>query len=137
MNVELLEWMIHIAVFGVVTYVVFIFFTHFGKTAAEVQEEKIRAGETALAELYIGLSAETFFFLRILSAVVMFLVFLPILKTFFALVMAGVGYVSPGMLLKRLREKRVKLVETQLVEGLELRSSALPAIVSFHPAKPP
>ncbi|HQH25849.1 MAG TPA: type II secretion system F family protein, partial [Oligoflexia bacterium] len=78
-----------------------------------------------LAELYIGMSPEAFFFLRLVAALVCLALGILLLNFTIGLFLAAGGFVVPYFILKSQKEKRVRRVEAQLVDGLELLGNSL------------
>lgn len=89
--------------------------------------------DNTLAELALNLSPETFFMLRLILAFIAFIILFP-LHILPALVAAAAGYFAPLFYIKRLRAKRVRLVESQLVDGLELMGNALKSGLTLQQA---
>ena len=87
-------------------------------------QQQVAAGLT-LGDLYVGMKPETFFAVRVLVTSVFFLFGYLSVNVFLGIFLAAGAYVAPGLVLTRLRVKRVLQIETQLVEALELMGNAL------------
>lgn len=119
------DYFFSFAIGSAVVFLVFQFLLAYGSATEVLKEDAIKVGDSSLDELYISLSGESFFLIRIVAATIFFMVGTFIGSGFFGLVFAAIGYKLPSLYLKYLRKKRVKKVELQLVEGLELLGSSL------------
>jgi tight adherence protein B len=134
MNPVILEYLLQAAVFLVSAFIVFVVIAEWEDTSAQIKQKGVKTGESALSDLYISLSPEAFFFMRLVIALVCFLLGVLIGSLVLAALLAVGGYVLPFLWLKRLRDKRVKRVESQLVDGLELLGNSLKSGLTLQQA---
>lgn len=103
----------------------YFFVSAMGQTIEDARGEQLRESGGSLGELYIGLSGETFLLLRGGLTLVMFILGFMAVNVFSGAFLAAFGWIGPGWLLKRMKEKRVQLCEQQLIEALELMSNSI------------
>ena len=122
----ILESVLNLFLFCAVVYLVLSFFSQFNQVAVELNEQQgPDALDRSLAEIYVAMSPETFRVLRLASTCAMFLLGFLGFDLVAGLMLALLGFVGPTLLLRRLRRKRVALVEQQLIDGLELLKNGL------------
>ena len=119
-------------VFVAVGIIAFFFIEHLMEVAKDVHEQQELAGDASLRDVYVHLSPQTYFILRMLAAVTGFAIGYFSFSWMFGIVLAFGGYIIPGILLKKSKEKRVKLLEAQLIEGLELLGNGLKSGLSLQ-----
>ncbi len=115
-------------------YIVYVVLSEYNKAVNDFKEQQVAGGDSGLAELYVRMSPEMFFFLRVVVAGMGFMIGLGIGSMIFAIILAVVGFIVPGSVLKNLRLKRVKKIEQQLVEGLELLGNGLKSGLTLQQA---
>ena len=125
MSTETINWIASLAMGMAIVYLVTTLINAFQESSKELKKQQVAAGDSTLAELYINLSPEIFFLLRMVCAVIFFVFFMMIFNPIVAILFAMVGFFIPAILLKRARAKRVKKIELQLIEALELLGSSL------------
>ena len=130
----ILELGVHLFLFCAVVFVVLSFLGEFSQTAEELKEKAGDDIDRSLAELYIALSPESFFALRLAAAAVLFLLGYLLLDVILGLILALVGFFGPVQLLKRLKMKRVQELEVQLIEALELLRNGLKSGLTIQQA---
>ena len=109
----------------VVAYISYVFIYEIDSAANDFREKQTKAGDTSLSELYINFSPETFFLLRLIFAIGVFFFSFSSLSPIFALMLAGFMFMVPAFWLNGQKRKRVRKIETQLVDGLELLGNSL------------
>ncbi len=125
-SVALLDYFPSLVVGVAVSFLAFALISTFGTVTNELKEQQVSSGDSALADLYINISPETFFLLRIAAALLSFGIFYLLLgSVLFCSIVAVIAFFVPNILLVILRRKRIKKVELQLIEGLELLGSSL------------
>jgi tight adherence protein B len=134
MSIRVLELLLLLFVGVSIAYLVMVCFQRYGETVQQLQERKVSEGGNVLGELYLSVTPETFFFLRVLSAVVSFFLVFFVAGTVVGLVCGALGFVAPWLVLKRLRATRVRKIEEQLVEGLELLGNSLKSGLTLQQA---
>ncbi len=110
--------------------VVFLFFSVITSALDEARTDQLRESSGTFGELYINLPPEIFLVLRAIWTVFLFSIgFIAVRDPIGSFVAGGLlgalGWLGPGLILKQLRWKRVKLCEKQLVEGLELMGNSI------------
>jgi len=125
MDIESVNWLISLGFSVTAVFFVFSLVNAFGESSAEFKQQHVAAGDSSLAELYINLSPELFFFVRVSCFVALFLIGFFIEGVVLGCFMGSVGFIIPTLLLGNLRAKRVKKIELQLIEGLELLGNSL------------
>jgi tight adherence protein B len=125
METEAINWIASVAMACVAMFFAVSLTGAFRESSEEFRKQQVAQGDNSLAELYINLSPEMLFLVRLVSFSVFFvfglLIFFPIIGFIFGLV----GFWLPTLVLKQLRQKRVKKIELQLIEALELLGSSL------------
>jgi tight adherence protein B len=99
-----------------------------------MKEQQELTGAQTLGELYVNISPELFFYVRTLIVALFFICGLMAINVMLGFFLAAIGFFLPSFILKRMREKRVKQLETQLVEGLELMGNALKSGLTLQQA---
>lgn len=130
----LLELLLGLFLAGAFGYITWALINEFSKAADDLRKTQLEAGDTSLGELYISLSPQTFFLLRSLITALFFGFGFLFLNTVFGLFLGAIAYFVPGFYLKRLREKRVRKIEQQLVDGLELLGNSLKSGLTMQQA---
>ena len=125
MSSNILDILIQISFVSAVSFLVYVMLNELSLFNKELQEAKSKSEAGSLAEFYLGMPGDRFFVLRILVATFLFVIFLLISNFVLAMLFSCLGYFSPLLLLKRLKNKRIRKVESQLVEGLELLGNGL------------
>lgn len=128
MSIELSEYtdaIVYFMIFMTSVVVALVFGRQMQETAEELREQQVEQGDQTLGDLYMSLSPEVLVAMRFLLAVVLFVTGMLSINAIFGGLLAAGAWVAPAKILTRLREKRVKKIETQLVEGLELMGNAL------------
>lgn len=125
MSANVIDLLVSLGLGVAVVFLVVAFLSAFGQATAELQSQGVAAGENTLSELYIRLSPEAFYMLRLLNGAFAFFVGYMIAGFYVGIPLGIVGFFIPYWLLKHLRQKRVKKVELQLIEGLELLGNGL------------
>ena len=125
MDIETINWIASAAMAAVAMFLAFTLLGAFRESSEQFRKQQVAQGDSTLAELYISLSPEVFFLLRLVSFAVFFMFGTLIFFTLFGFIFGIVGFFLPSLLLKRLRAKRVKKIELQLIEALELLGSSL------------
>jgi len=123
--VDLIQIAALLVVGAAAAFLVVTFMGRAQSVAADFREQQVKSGNEDLAELYINLSPETFFILRVALALLLFFLCASSMPVILAVMFSAAGFFVPGVLLARLRRKRVRKVEEQLVEALELLSNCL------------
>ena len=124
MDYQMLDICVFVVFFCLIFLGVYYFMGPIEDATGEFRARQRELGATTFSDLYINLSPETFLVLRLSLAAVLFFA-ISAIHLVPALVAAAAGWLGPAMYLKRLKDKRVKVVEAQLVEGLELMGNAL------------
>lgn len=101
------------------------FVNEIGQAFEQVSSSQFASTDNRVAEVAIGLPAEVFLMIRLGLAAALFIVGLLAVNAVAGAMLAVFGFAIPKMVIKRYREKRVKLAETQLIEGLELLGNSL------------
>lgn len=122
MDTSLIYLIFTFACFFIATY---LFTNHLSKVTEEVREEQVVTGSNTLAELYINMSPQLFMSLRIAGAMIGLMLGLLAVNIIAGIFLAAGVYVIPGIILNRMREKRVMQIEEQLVDALEMMGNAL------------
>lgn len=121
--------MFEIVFYGLIAVVAFgislLILSDGGSLAENIRDEQKKAGDATLAELYINISPTTFFFLRLMAGLLCFAVAYLFFGVFIGLIFFIAGYFVPLFQLKRMRTKRVRKIEEQLISGLELLGNSL------------
>lgn len=125
MDVQLIDLLSSVAIGAVTIWVVYILLSNYSDVAGDFREQQLRAGDASLGELYLGMSPETFFVLRMIIVAVMFFIGFAIGEIVIGVVFALFGFGIPMVYLAKLRRERVHQIEMQLVEGLELLGNSL------------
>ena len=120
-----LEILLHSTTFLAASSLVLIFANQLESRVEEIKEAKSQSSGDTLAELYVQMSPQTFMLLRVLASALAFLLGFALLGIGLGAMLFLAAFITPHFQLKRLKEKRVKLVEQQLIEGLELLGSSL------------
>lgn len=134
MSESIVEIGIHLFLFVAVVFLVFSFLEQCQTTAEDIRSQAVDDASSTLQDLYLQLSPTTFFSLRLLVAIVFGFTGLLLAGVVGALVLALLGYVLPLLYLRKLRLARVREVETQLVEGLELLKNGLKSGLTIQQA---
>ena len=92
---------------------------------SEVREHQAAVGKNTMDDLWVSMSPETFIAIRTVLAICLFCVGYLAINMVLGLFLAAAGYAIPGWYVRRLRYKRIRKLEAQLVEGLELMGNAL------------
>ena len=108
-----------------VVFLTYAFLVAFGATTEELKQQQVEAGDDNLSELYIRLSPEAFFLVRLAGFIVPFALLFVFTGLILAVVVGVLGFFAPVLALNRLKAKRVRKIELQLVEGLELLGNSL------------
>lgn len=125
MSLDFFETFLSLFLAASISLFVYIFLAEFGERADELKAEQIEGGDQSLAELYIKMSPSLFFFFRMsLTALCAFFGFL-VGGVAAAVIAGGIMFMIPKAILANLKEKRVKKIEQQLVEALELMGNSL------------
>ncbi len=127
-----LVWSLVVAVIVVYGFITLI--TNYEDTVTEIKDTQVKHGDDTLGELYLNISPELFFFLRIVVAGMWFLIGSALLNVLLGIILATVGYIVPKIVLNNLKKQRVIKVEQQLVEGLELLGSSLKSGLTLQQA---
>jgi tight adherence protein B len=135
MSENVIEIGVYVCVFSAAFFLAFSFFDELGRTANDIQEKQNEneIGST-LSELCLSLSPQTFLSIRILASVLAFLFGFLLLDIFVGLLFAVIGFAIPKMMLLNMREKRLLLLEEQLIEGLELLKNGLKSGLTIQQA---
>lgn len=120
--------------FTAVFAIAHIFIDKIEDAASEMKEQQELTGAQTLGELYVNISPELFFYVRTLIVALFFICGLMAINVMLGFFLAAIGFFLPSFILKRMREKRVKQLETQLVEGLELMGNALKSGLTLQQA---
>lgn len=107
------------------TLVAFLFFDEIMDFFGEVREQQVATGYTALSDVYLSMSPQTFLTLKLLLAGCGFLLGFLAVNVIAGALIGAFAFVLPGIMLRKAKNKRVRQVETQLVEGLELLGNSL------------
>lgn len=91
----------------------------------ELREHQAAVGQATVDELWVNMSPDTFLVIRLILALLLFMVGYTAINTVLGVFLAVAGYAVPGWYVRRLRYKRIRKLESQLVEGLELMGNAL------------
>ena len=94
-----------------------------GLTEMKAHQEAV--GKSSVDDLWISMSPETFIAIRAVIALLLFCVGFAAINPVLGCFLAAAGYAVPGWYVRRLRYKRIRKLEAQLVEGLELMGNAL------------
>lgn len=119
---EILNFLLWFTACFVVAY---FFFDRVEEAAGEIREQQEATGAETLQDLYITMPPSVFFFMRTSIIIVSFVIGFLALNVFSGILLAFFGFIVPGWYIKRLKDKRVKKIEAQLIEGLELMGNAL------------
>lgn len=125
MNVQLIDLASSITLGVVTMWVVYILVSNYMDVAEDFREQQLKAGDSSLGELYLGMSSETFFIVRMLLVFLFAVVGIVLGGVVVGVVFGGIGYGIPAVYLAKLRRERVHTIELQLVEGLELLGNSL------------
>jgi|GEM_PF-3188011 len=120
-----LEFLNLLVWFTAVVMIVYFFVERLQSSMAEVRQSQAVAANATFQDLYIMMSPETFFFLRMSGTILAFFLGVFIFNWALGAFLAGAAFWVPGVLLTRMRRKRVFTIEQQLVEALELMGNAL------------
>ena len=125
MDINFVNWAASLG-FGVIAaYVIVTVINALGESSAEFKQQQVAEGDSSLAELYIHLSPEMFFLFRMVCFLLLFTFGFFLVNMWFGLFVGAIGFYSPTWMLQHLRAKRIKKIELQLIEGLELLGSSL------------
>ena len=125
MNVQVIDLVSSVTLAAVTMWVVYIILSNYMDVAQDFRQQQLRAGDASLGELYLGMSPETFFIVRLLLVAFLGFVGFVIGGVVLAVLFGSFGYGIPAVYLAKLRRDRVHQIELQLVEGLELLGNSL------------
>jgi len=91
----------------------------------EIKEEQEATGANTLGELYINMSPQTFLLLRLAGATLAFFLGFAAVNPVAGIMLAAGAWVVPGIMLGRMKMKRLMAIEEQLVDALEMMGNAL------------
>ncbi|MBL7661922.1 type II secretion system F family protein [bacterium] len=128
-----LELLHGLLIFSAVALVAYLFVDRIQSAAQEVSQAQAEQGAKTFSDLYLSIPPELFFFGRALVALIAFFLVMP-LHIVPAITAAVAGWFVPAMYLKRLKEKRLKKIEEQLVDGLELLGNGLKSGLTLQQA---
>ncbi len=134
MDMNPLEVVLPLLVATSVAYAAYIGLTEYETAVEDLQKGELNRGDMSLAELSLSMSSAQFLALRILASFAGFMFGFFALNTIFAVAFAAAAYFGPAIYLSSLREKRVRKVEAQLVEGLELLGNSLKSGLTMQQA---
>lgn len=124
MSISTMNWIFALAMGLVSAFLAVAVVSALASESDDIRKQAAQHDAT-LAEVYIGLSPEQFFLLRLVGAGLGFgLGFLlegMVVGLFFALA----GFFIPWFVLRNLRAKRIKKIELQLIDALELLGNSL------------
>ncbi len=125
MSDALISYLLSGLVFAVAAYLAYIFLGEYTEAAADFKERQMSTGDNSLAELYIGISPGALLAIQSFIAVIVFAALSPLMGIFFSALLGAAAFFLPRLYLGRLKEKRVRQIETQLVDALELLGNSL------------
>ncbi len=125
MNVGYIDLLSSIMLAAVTVWVVYILINNYMDVAQDFRDQQLRTGNANLGELYLGVSPETLFVIKMLLVGVCFVVGFTIGGIVIGTLFGAGGYAIPSVYFARLRRERVHTIELQLVEGLELLGNSL------------
>ncbi|MBP9837589.1 MAG: type II secretion system F family protein [Proteobacteria bacterium] len=125
MSIAILNIIVCLTLALVCGYFAFTVLGMFGSAMVELKKDNIDIKDDIFAELYMKMSPDTFFLIRTVLAVVFFVIGFLAVGIIVGAMFGGLGFAIPLMLLKRYKDKRVKKIELQLIEALELLGNSL------------
>lgn len=124
MSVSLINWMFAIAMGLTSAFLVIAVLNALSSSSDDIQKQ-VALQDATLAEVYVGLSPDQFFLLRLVIAGLSFGFGLLLAELFTGLIFGIIGFFVPWFVLQNLRKKRVKKLELQLIDALELLGNSL------------
>lgn len=135
MTESMIEIGANVGIFCAAFFLAFTFFDELSKTASDVREKQTTGEvDSTLSELCLSLSPQTFFSIRLLAAILGFILGYLLLDPIVGLFLGGLGFILPKIMLRRMREQRILLLEEQLIEGLELLKNGLKSGLTIQQA---
>lgn len=125
MDVNSLNWIFGLLMGTAAAYLIVTVIACFESSAGQISQQQMAAADSSLAETYVGLSPELFFLVRLAVAVLFFAVGLLIVGPIVGLLTALVGFAIPWFVLLNLKKKRIKKLELQLIDALELLGNSI------------
>lgn len=110
---------------GVVGLIAWWFGGALATGVVEAGESELKSSDEAFAELSTRFSPQTYLALRVFGALILFGIGFVAVNAVAGAMLSSVAFIVPWFLLRRARAQRVRKVELQLVEGLELLGSSL------------
>jgi tight adherence protein B len=119
---------------GSVFFLCLVMFGIFAKAYEQYQERYVTKSMNDLSDMFLFIDARQVMILNIsmffLSAILGYLLLNPIM----AVVMAGVGFFSPMLLIRYYRKRRINRFNVQLVDALQAMANAFKAGLTFPQA---
>lgn len=100
----------------------------------EYERRYLSRGSESLGEMFIFIDGRQLSVLTIAVAAVLGLLGLVLFNWYFALLLAIAGFILPMAVIKKLRQRRIRTFDRQLIDGLVQMSAALRAGLSFPQA---
>jgi tight adherence protein B len=93
----------------------------------EYEKRYLERSSENLTEMFIFIDGRQILLITVLSAVVLGVVGFVLFNWYVALVMTGIGFLLPFSIIKKMRERRIRLFDQQLIDGLVQMSAAFRA----------
>ncbi|PID38829.1 MAG: secretion system protein F [Proteobacteria bacterium] len=120
--------------FGAIGIVTLVILNVLNKGLAEYEKRYLEESSNTLTEMFIFVDGRQILLITILSAIVLGLLGLLLFNWYIATLMVFVGFILPFSIIKRLRERRIRQFDEQLVDALVQMSSAFRAGLSLAQA---
>jgi tight adherence protein B len=116
-----------LAVFGSVFLFVLLILSVVSRGLEEYEARYLTRGSSALTEMFYFINPRQLLVLAIATAALGALLGYVLLNWFFALMMGALGLLLPNLGIKKIKERRVRMFEEQLVDALSQMSAAFRA----------
>jgi tight adherence protein B len=116
-----------LCVFGSVVLLALVIITVINRGLEQYEQRYLEKGARDLTEMFLFFSPRQILMLTLATAALLSLLGLVIFNWFVALLMGGVGFIVPFYGIRKLRERRIRKFEAQLVDAMVQMSAAFRA----------
>jgi tight adherence protein B len=116
-----------LCVFGSVVLLALVIITVINRGLEQYEQRYLEKGSRDLTEMFLFFSPRQILMLTLATASLLSLLGLVIFNWFVALLMGGVGFIVPFFGIRKLRERRIRKFEGQLVDAMVQMSAAFRA----------
>lgn len=120
--------------FGAVGIVALVILNVLNKGLAEYEKRYLEESSNTLTEMFIFVDGRQILLITVLSAIVLGLLGLLIFNWYIATLLVFIGFILPFSIIKKLRARRIRQFDEQLVDALVQMSSAFRAGLSLAQA---